>query len=80
MGIAGGQTSVGPGPGRGLLHCHEQLGCRLVEAAEEEVRDAKHPEVVAPAVAWTELTFRTSFESTTVFSQLDFAAEKSETV
>jgi len=26
------------------------------------------------------LTFRTSFESTTVFSQLDFAAEKSETV
>jgi len=28
----------------------------------------------------SELTFRTSFESTTVFSQLDFAGEKSETV
>jgi hypothetical protein len=36
------------------LHRYEQLGCRLVEAAEEEVRDAKHPEVVAPAVAWAE--------------------------
>ena len=54
MSIAGGKTTVGPGPRRRFLHRHEQLCCRLGEVAEEEVRDAKHPEVVAPTVARAE--------------------------
>ena len=54
MGITSSKTPVGPWPGWGLLHRYKQLGCRLVEAMEEEVRDAHHPEVITDAVAWVE--------------------------